>query len=122
MANIIEEILRATGSDDTPQETKDALRKAFARKFIEETDSDVTISYTHKKGKNDQVINIEGLMVRVEFGACKLLAQTARQLGQGDKQRALRKVDDICEYAKKLINDVGGGIEDAQNCAEEAEG
>ena len=121
MANIIEEILKAAGSDDTPQETKDVLRKAFVRKLIKETDSDVIISYTHKKGEDSHEVNVEGFSFRVEFGICKLLADVCRNLGMGDKQRALRKVDDICEYVKKLINDAGGGIEDAQDCVEEAE-
>ena len=55
------------------------------------------------------------------FGMCKLLAVVCKNLGHGDKQRALRKVDDICEYAKKLINDAGGGIDDAQDYTKEAE-
>ncbi len=107
MANIIEEILKAANSDDTPQETRDALRNAFVRKLIKETDSDVIISYTHKKGKDSYEVNVKGFSFRVEIGMRKLLADVCRNLGQGDRQRALRKVDDICEYAKKLINDGG---------------
>lgn len=122
MANIIEEILRTAASDDTPQETKDAIQMAFVRRFIKETDSGVTISYVKKKGEDASEVKIEGFSYRVEFGACKLLADVCENLGQGDKQAALRKVDDICEYTKKLINDAGGGIDDAQDYTEEAEG
>lgn len=108
MNNIIEEILKAATSEDTPQATKDAIQTAFIHKLIKETDSDVTISYIQKKGENSSEIKIGGISFRVEFGTCKLLADVCRNLGRGDKQMALRKVDDICEYAKKLINDAGG--------------
>ena len=120
--DIFKEILKAANSDDMPQETKDAIQMAFVRRFLKETDSGVTISYVQKKGEDASEAKIEGFSYRVEFGTCKLLADVCKNLGRGDKQAALRKVDDICEYAKKLINDVGGGIDDAQDCIEEAEG
>lgn len=123
MANIneiIEGLLKAAKSSDMTQEERDVILRAFTSKIAEETDSDVEISYIHKKGEDSIAVRIEGNHLNVEFGMCRLLRDIVMGLGGNDKEKAIRELKRIYEYVEFILNKEEGA-NDTQDCAEKAE-
>lgn len=109
MANIIEEILRATSSDDTQQETKDAAREAFEQgkedMYGKVLRGNVDI---HFKVRNGEVsfCHLEGNGLNINASLAFLVYTAGMKIG-GDKDGALKFIGNVCGAAKYAIDNEG---------------
>lgn len=90
-----------TGGDPEAEAKKCA--EDILNQLQAEMDTDVTISYRHKKGNNGSEVHIEGCGTSIIIGLYNLLGTAALQI-TSNKENAMEVIEEIYEGAKKYVN------------------
>lgn len=111
MENIIGKILlsammcAATGGDPEVESKKCA--EEIADQIRRDMDTDVTISYRHKKGTDGAEIHVEGRGTCIITGLYNLVGSAALQI-TGNKDKAMKVIEEVYEGAKEYVDNRGG--------------
>lgn len=108
MANIIEEILRAAENDEPLEEAAERIARKVMEDGRRDLDTDVTISYHHKKGTGGAEIEVYGRGKGIIEGMCNLLGEAVFRMVNGNKEAAKKILGDINKGAQIYINERGG--------------
>lgn len=98
-------ICAVTGGDPEVESRKCA--EEIANQISREMDTDVTISYCHKKGTDGAEIHVEGRGACIITGLYNLVGNTALRIA-GNKEKAMKVIEEVYEGAKSYVDNQGG--------------